>query len=70
MATEAQIAANRENSQHSTGPKTEEGKASSCKNNTRWGFRGKFIVLPSESQEEFDILLERLRAEHKPQCIL
>jgi hypothetical protein len=70
MATEAQIAANRENAQHSTGPKSEEGKANSCKNNTRWGFRGKFTVLPTESQEEFDTLLDRLRAEHRPQYIM
>jgi hypothetical protein len=70
MATEAQIAANRENAQHSTGPNTEEGKANSCKNNTRRGFRGNFTVLPTESQEEFDMLLDNLRAEHKPQCIL
>jgi hypothetical protein len=68
MATEAQIHANRENAQHSTGPKTEEGKANSCKNNTHWGFRGSFTVLPTESQEEFDMLLHNLRAEHNPQC--
>jgi hypothetical protein len=70
MATDAQIAANRENAQHSTGPRTEAGKANSCRNNTRWGFRGRFEVLPSEAQEEFDRLLDSLRAEHQPQCVL
>jgi hypothetical protein len=62
------INANRENAQHSTGPKSETGKANSSQNNFRHGFCGKFVVLPSESQEEFDALLDNLRAEHKPQC--
>jgi hypothetical protein len=70
MSTQAQIDANRANAQHSSGPKTEEGKASSCKNNTRHGFRGSFTVLTTESQEEFDMLLDNLRGEHKPQCIM
>ena len=55
MATEAQIAANRESAKHSTGPKT-EGRAKSCMNNFRWGFTGAFSVLSSESQEDFDDL--------------
>src|SRR5579884_1925811 len=67
MATPAQIEANRANAQHSTGPKTEAGKARSSLNRLRWGFRGQFRVLPSESQEEFELLLENLRAEHQPQ---
>lgn len=70
MATEAQISANRENAQHSTGPRSEAGKANSSRNNTRWGFRGKFTFLSNESQEEFDTLLDRLREEHHPQCIV
>lgn len=69
MATEAQIQANRANAEHSTGPRTEQGKANSCRNNIRWGFRGRFTVLANESQEEFDTLLDRLRAEQRPQCI-
>ncbi|MBV9767743.1 MAG: hypothetical protein JOZ48_23085, partial [Acidobacteriaceae bacterium] len=66
MSTEAQIAANQKNAQHSTGPKTEEGKTASSHNNFRFGFCGAFTVLPSESQEEFDILLAYLRTEHQP----
>lgn len=69
MATEAQINANRANAQQSTGPTSAEGKAASCRNNTRWGFRGQFAVLSSESQEEFDTLLERLRADHQPESV-
>ena len=67
MATEAQIRANQANAEHSTGPKTEEGKAISARNNFRVGLTGGYFrVLDWEKQEEFDELLEDLRAEHKP----
>ncbi len=61
--------ANQANSQHSTGPNTEEGKLASCKNNFRYGFAGNFTVLPSEDQEEFDTLSHGLRAEHQPKTV-
>ena len=64
MSTEAQIAANRANSQLSTGPITDTGKAASSQNNFRHGFTGAFAILPWEKQEEFNNLLEELRAEH------
>jgi hypothetical protein len=66
MSTPAQTAANQQNAQLSTGPKTEEGKAASSKNNLRHGFTGAFMILPWEKQEEFDNLLSELRAEHQP----
>ena len=66
MSTEAQIAANRANAQQSTGPKSEPGKAVSCQNNFRHGFTGAFRVLSWENQEEFDVLLAGLLAEHDP----
>ncbi|MBV9761832.1 MAG: hypothetical protein JO340_14820 [Acidobacteriaceae bacterium] len=66
MSTDAQIRANRENAQHSTGPQTQPGIAASCQNNFRHGLAGAFSVLPSEDQEEFDALLCGLRAEHRP----
>ncbi|MBV9759605.1 MAG: hypothetical protein JO340_03485 [Acidobacteriaceae bacterium] len=69
MSTEAQICANRENAQHSTGPKSETGKAASCLNNFRHGFTGAFRVLPSEDQREFDHLLASLCAEHQPSTV-
>ncbi len=40
MSTQAQILANQANSLHSSGPKTEEGKAISSKNNFRHGLTG------------------------------
>ncbi len=69
MSTEAQIAANRANSQLSTGPKSEEGKAASSQNNFRHGFTGVFAILPWEKKEDFDNLLGELRAEHQPATI-
>jgi hypothetical protein len=65
-ATPAQVAANQVNAQRSTGPKTAAGKAISAMNNFRHGFNGAFTVLPWEKQDEFDLLLEALRDEHKP----
>ncbi len=66
MSTEKQVAANQANAQHSTGPKTEDGKAVSCLNNFRWGFCGAFNVLPAENAEQFEDLRIALRLEHKP----
>jgi hypothetical protein len=65
LSTSAQFISNRSNAQHSTGPKTPEGKAISARNNFRHGFTGEFTVLPWEQQEEFDRLLNALRDEHK-----
>jgi hypothetical protein len=62
----AQLLANRANAQHSTGPKSEAGKAVSSLNNFRHGLAGKFMVLDWESREEFNDLLDNLRAEHRP----
>jgi hypothetical protein len=69
MSTPAQVAANQANSQNSTGPKTPEGKATSCLNNFRHGLAGMFSVLPSEDQSQYDALLEGLRQEHQPSSI-
>ncbi|HTU44624.1 MAG TPA: hypothetical protein VMF91_06155 [Bryobacteraceae bacterium] len=70
MSTEAQVRANQENAQHSTGPNTEAGKAASCLNNFRHGLTGNsFTVLDFEDQDEFDALLCGLRAEHQPSTL-
>ena len=60
------LAANRENAQHSSGPKSREGKSASSRNNFRHGFTGAFCLLPGESQEEFDQLVTDLGEEHQP----
>ncbi len=66
MSTQAQVLANQANSQLSTGPKSDAGKANSSKNNFRHGLTGPFVVLPSESQEKFRELRSELLAEHQP----
>jgi len=68
MSTFAQIAANRANSQLSTGPKTEIGKAAAARNNFCHGLApsSAFWVLPSECQSDFDNLLASFREEHQP----
>ena len=55
--SEAKLAANRANSQLSTGATTQTGKAIVSQNATKHGLTGKFKVLACESQSEFDELL-------------
>jgi len=57
---------NRANAQLSTGPATEAGKAISSQNATKHGLTGKFKVLASESQSEFDRLLAGLMFSEAP----
>ena len=67
MATEAQIAANQQNAQHSTGPTNKTGKAASSMNNFKYGLTGhSFTVLEFENQDEYDHVLSGLRFEHQP----
>ena len=66
MSTAAQIAANQANSQHSTGPKSETGKAASSMNRHKFGLTGRFRVHPDEDQSEYDALLAALKEEHNP----
>jgi hypothetical protein len=53
VATQAQIDANRRNSQRSTGPRTAAGKAASSKNAARHGFYAEDIVIGEEDEHEF-----------------
>jgi hypothetical protein len=46
MTTDRQLAANRANAQHATGPRTPQGKAVSSRNNTRHGLRSTTPVIP------------------------
>ena len=67
MATSAQIEANRENAQKSTGARTEAGKQASSRNAVRHGLTGHiFVLLDWESPEDFDVLKTALEQEHKP----
>ena len=67
MSTEAQLSANQQNAQLSTGPKSAAGKARICLNAFRHGLAGAFLILADEVREDFDELYEGLRAEHQPQ---
>ncbi|MBL8215810.1 MAG: hypothetical protein JNK87_34125 [Bryobacterales bacterium] len=66
MATAAQIIANQANAQHSTGPKTEAGKASSAQNATTYALTSKYIIVLSGQEERFAHLSQSLTDEFQP----
>jgi len=66
MATPAQVDANQANSQKSTGPKTEEGKATSSRNRLSHGFASSTRFVKGEDPAEFNSLLDDLISEHQP----
>src|SRR5512140_1140661 len=66
MSSKRKIAANRRNAQHSTGPKTPQGKTASARNAATHGLSSSFAVLPHEDQSAFDYLLDTLVREHMP----
>lgn len=53
MATQAQIIGNQQNAQHSTGPRTPEGKRQSSLNSLRHGLTGQTVLLPGEDAEAY-----------------
>jgi hypothetical protein len=58
---------NQANARHSTGPRTEEGKASSSRNAVRHGLSSaRFLILDWENGDDFVELLANLRSEHQP----
>jgi len=66
MATPSQIEANKLNSQKSTGPKSEEGKAKSALNRLSHGLASSATIVPGEDPEEFKALLTDLAGEYDP----
>ncbi len=66
MASPAQILANRENAQHSTGPVTDQGKSASSKNSLKHGLSSAFTVLPNEDSSEYDEALNGFTDEFNP----
>ena len=58
MATERERQANRQNSRHSTGPKTAEGKAASRTNATKHGLSGSAVF----DEDELKVLTESAMA--------
>jgi hypothetical protein len=60
---------NRQNAQHSTGPRTEAGKTISSQNANCHGLSSRrFAILDWEDSDEFAELLANLRAEHQPRA--
>ncbi len=57
---------NRENAQHSTGPKTAEGKQRSSLNALRHGLTGQIVVMPTEDLAAYQSHLESFTDEYSP----
>jgi hypothetical protein len=70
MASKRQIEANRRNAQKSTGPTSPEGKAVSSMNALKTGLYARSEVLPSESPAQYQELIARYYADHKPATAL
>jgi hypothetical protein len=50
----------------STGPRTEEGKQRSSQNSLKHGIFARTILIPGESQEDFDKLLYHYKRDYQP----
>jgi hypothetical protein len=66
MSTQKQIAANRQNAQKSTGPKTPEGRAAVRLNGVTHGLTAQTLILKGETESDFDSLLASSQAEYSP----
>jgi hypothetical protein len=60
------IETNRANAQHSTGPKSEAGKAISSRNATRHGLTANQVVINGEDQEAYEALRRDLIDAYQP----
>jgi len=67
MATQAQIEANRRNSQKSTGPRSTEGKAVSRFNALKSGIHAKSQVIPGEDAAELEALAAQYAQQFEPE---
>src|SRR3954451_19656463 len=66
MSSEAQLAATRQNSQLSTGPQTEAGKAKSSLNAVKTGLTGRTVLLPSDDAAAYEAHVARFFTEYAP----
>ena len=66
MSTQAQIIANRNNAQKSTGPRTSQGKTAISQNAVKHGLLTRQDVITSESQADFDLYHDQMLAELAP----
>ena len=70
MTTQKQIEANRLNSERSTGPKSDHGKAIVSQNALKHGVFSKHILIDGESQKEFEALSMEFHGQFHPQSFL
>lgn len=66
MATAPQLVANCSNAQHSTGPRSDAGKAASARNATRHGLFAAAGYVPESEREQFEELETLLRVDLVP----
>jgi hypothetical protein len=66
MASPQQIEANRRNAQHSTGPRSAEGKAASRFNAVRHGIDAQSLVIPGEDPAQLEALTREYFDEFQP----
>ena len=66
MASDKQIAANRRNSQKSTGPVTPAGKTASSMNALKTGLRAKSLLIPGESAADLQQLIDEYYSAYHP----
>jgi len=67
MSSPNRIEINRANAQHSTGPKTAEGKQKSSQNSLRHGLTGQIVVvLPNEDLQVYEAHLKSFIDEYHP----
>ena len=67
MATQRQIAANKQNASKSSGPRTAEGKSIASRNAVKHGLTGQQIMVPGENPDEFEALVQRIIMELEPE---
>ena len=64
--TDSQLRANQANAQHSTGPRTDEGKARARYNARRHGLTGQFNVMDDDDRQAYLTFETRLMTDLKP----
>jgi hypothetical protein len=70
MSSDRQIAANKRNSQFSTGPRTPDGKSRVALNAVKHGLTAKTVVLPHEDLDEFEAFRGAMLIDAAPQGAL
>jgi hypothetical protein len=66
MSSEKQIAANRANARHSTGPNTSAGKGRSRRNAWKHGLTAEKVVIPGEDVQQLNAIRRELWEEYQP----